>query len=153
MVAIEHVGKRKSSVKGSTMSFGEETVDLRDLSMDATLTIARIRRGVSPLIVRRLGEIGVDAKYQIQIIPARTLQRRIAQGELLTPSEGERAIRFARIIAEADRVFGDHEKGLRWLKSPKKKLEGQAPLDLMDTDLGVQLVQNMLGQIDEGYFA
>lgn len=120
---------------------------------NATETIHKIREGVNPSIVRALGDLGVDAKYQGQIIPARTLHRRIAQGEPLTPAESERAIRFARIISEADRVFGNHEKGLRWLKKPKNKLDGQAPLDLMDTDLGVQLVQNMLGQISEGYFA
>jgi len=128
-------------------------VNVGDSLSDLMLTISAIHAGIDPSIIRHLDEIGVDASYQSRIIPLRTLQRRIANGERLTPSEGERAMRFVRIVAEADRVFGDHDKGLRWLKSPKKQLNGQSPFDLMDTDLGVQLVRDMIGRIDEGYFA
>lgn len=128
-------------------------VSAGDSLSDLMLAISAIHDGIDPSIIRYLDEIGVDASYQSRIIPLRTLQRRIANGERLTPSEGERAIRFVRIVAEADHVFGDHDKCLRWLKSPKKQLNGQSPFDLMDTDLGVQLVRDMIGRIDEGYFA
>ncbi|OYY92864.1 MAG: hypothetical protein B7Y41_13980 [Hydrogenophilales bacterium 28-61-23] len=112
-----------------------------------------IREGLPTSIIRRLEEAGVERKYRIQIIPERTLQHRVKNGERMTPAESERAYRIANIIALADRVFGNHAKGMRWLHNPMRRLEGQSPLDVLDTDIGARLVEEALSQIDAGYFA
>lgn len=112
-----------------------------------------IREGLPTSVIRNLEEAGVERKYRIQIIPERTLQHRVKNGERMTPTESERAFRMASIIALADQVFGNHEKGMRWLHNPMRRLEGQSPLDVLDTDIGGRLVEEALGQIDAGYFA
>lgn len=112
-----------------------------------------IREGLPTSIIRDLEAAGVERKYRIQIIPERTLQHRVKNGERMTPAESERAWRMANIIALADRVFANHTKGMRWLHTPMRRLEGQSPLDVLDTDIGARLVEEALGQIDAGYFA
>jgi uncharacterized protein (DUF2384 family) len=42
---------------------------------------------------------------------------------------------------------------MRWLHNPMRRLEGQSPFDVLDTDIGARLVEEALGQIDAGYFA
>lgn len=128
-------------------------VDVADDSAAALNAMKIIRAGLPTSVIRQLEEAGIERKYRIQIIPERTLQHRVKNGERMTPAESERAFRMTHIIALADRVFGNHEKGMRWLHNPMRRLEGQCPLDVLDTDIGARLVEEALGQIDAGYFA
>ena len=129
-------------------------LDAAGVGADASLNVMKIlREGLPTSVIRRLEEAGVERKYRIQIIPDRTLQHRVKNGERMTLAESERAYRIANIIALADQVFGNHDKGMRWLHSPMRRLEGQSPLDVLDTDIGARLVEEALGQIDAGYFA
>ena len=86
------------------------------------------------------------------VIPKRTLARRTSKSEPLSPEETDKALRLARIGAEADRVFGDHQKASRWLRKPNPALSGQAPLELLATEIGALAVDELLGQIDHGMF-
>lgn len=87
------------------------------------------------------------------VIPKRTLARRKARGESLTGEETDKALRLARISAEADRVFGSPEKSASWLRKPNSALSGQTPLDLLKSETGALAVEELLGQIDHGMFA
>jgi putative toxin-antitoxin system antitoxin component (TIGR02293 family) len=86
------------------------------------------------------------------VVPKRTLARRIAKRELLTVEETDRALRLARVGAQAERVFGDPEKAGRWLRKPSPALAGQTPMSLLRTETGAQLVAELLGQIAHGMF-
>jgi putative toxin-antitoxin system antitoxin component (TIGR02293 family) len=87
------------------------------------------------------------------VIPRRTLARRKARHEDLTPEETDKALRLARIAAEADRVFANQEKADRWLRTPLRRLSGQTPLSLLRSEAGALVVEEILGQIDHGMFA
>lgn len=87
------------------------------------------------------------------VIPKRTLARRRAQNEALTVEETDKALRLARISAEADRVFGDPEKSSRWLRKKSAALSGNTPLALLRSETGARAVDDLLGQIDHGMFS
>lgn len=87
------------------------------------------------------------------VIPKRTLARRRARGESLTAEETDKALRLARISAEADRVFGSPEKSASWLRKPNSALSGQTPLELLKSEAGALAVEELLSQIDHGMFA
>jgi hypothetical protein len=53
-------------------------------------------------------------------------------------------------IALAFTVFGEKDKALRWLKKPKDRFEGRAPLDVLQDVDGQGQVISMLVQIGEG---
>jgi hypothetical protein len=50
-------------------------------------------------------------------------------------------------------VFGDKDKAIRWMRSPILALGCQAPLDLLDTEEGVELVMTTLVGIEYGAFS
>ena len=86
------------------------------------------------------------------VLPARTLKHRKENKQPLSPEEADRALRIVRIIALAERIFGQREKALRWLRRPNKRLEQRAPLAMLRSEAGGDLVRQMLYQIDEGIY-
>jgi uncharacterized protein (DUF2384 family) len=56
------------------------------------------------------------------------------------------------MIALADRVFGNREKALRWLRRENDRLDGRTPLAMLRSEVGGGLVRQMLYQIDEGIY-
>ncbi len=108
---------------------------------------------VAPAVIERLLNFGVPSRYLGFITPQRTLSHRKARGEMLTPDESDRAVRAARLLALAETVFGDKARALHWLGRPVKQLRGNAPLDMMASESGARVVEELLVGIDEGYFA
>jgi putative toxin-antitoxin system antitoxin component (TIGR02293 family) len=94
-----------------------------------------------------------DQEVYRLIIPRRTLSHRKARRSALSREESDRAVRVARITALAEEVFGDRERALRWLREPKQRFDLRTPIDLLATDVGARLVEEMLLQIDHGVFA
>jgi putative toxin-antitoxin system antitoxin component (TIGR02293 family) len=87
------------------------------------------------------------------VIPLRTLKHRRQRQEPLSAEESDRLARVARLWEFAVRVFGNPDKARRWLTKPKVRFEERTPLQMMRTGAGGDGVEEMLGQIEEGYFA
>lgn len=115
----------------------------------AELAVERV--GVD--VIDRLGEYGLKADELLFIIPRRTLSHRRQHGERLSTDESDKAIRLAKIVAQANAVFGSTEKAMRWLRNPQGRFAGKTALDMAATEHGARLVEEALVQIDEGYFA
>jgi putative toxin-antitoxin system antitoxin component (TIGR02293 family) len=86
------------------------------------------------------------------VLPARTLKHRKEKKQSLSVEEADRTLRVAKIITLADRVFGNHEKALRWLRRGNQRLDSRSPLEMLRSEVGGDLVRQMLYQIDEGMF-
>ncbi len=86
------------------------------------------------------------------VVPKRTLARRNANDVPLTADETDKAVRLARIAIEADRTFGNSEKAARWLRVENRALAGKAPIELLATETGSRIVEELLGQIEHGMF-
>lgn len=87
------------------------------------------------------------------VVPQRTLARRRADREALTVEETDKALRLGRIARLAGRVFGDLEKAYRWLRKPKRGLNGQTPVAFLASEEGARKVEEMLYRIDHGMAA
>lgn len=112
-----------------------------------------VERGLPTETIAHLREKGLSFSEVSEIvISPRTLKHRKARGEQLSTEETDRMVRVARIVTLAGRVFGDHEKGLAWLRFPDDRLNGRSPLSMLHTESGGRLVEDMLWQIDEGVF-
>jgi putative toxin-antitoxin system antitoxin component (TIGR02293 family) len=86
------------------------------------------------------------------VLPARTLKHRKEKKQALSIEEADRTVRIARVIALANHVFGNHDKALRWLRRENDRLDGRAPLAMLRSEVGGDLVRQMLYQIDEGIY-
>lgn len=87
------------------------------------------------------------------VVPKRTLARRRAEGGLLTVEETDKALRLKRIAVQAERVFGEPAKAHRWLRKPKRALDGATPLAFLASEEGARMVEEMLVRIDHGMAA
>ncbi len=87
------------------------------------------------------------------ILPKRTYQRRRELKEPLTPDESDRTERVARALALATVIFDDEERSVRWLASPKPEFGDRAPLELLRTKIGTDIVERALLRAYYGFAA
>jgi len=86
------------------------------------------------------------------VIPSRTLKHRKSRSEPLSLDESDRFARLVRLYRFAIKVFGERERALRWLGKPKHRFEERTPIQMLRTESGGRLVEEMLVQIEEGMF-
>jgi putative toxin-antitoxin system antitoxin component (TIGR02293 family) len=96
--------------------------------------------------------VSITEAYSLIINP-RTLKHRRSKKQPLSVEESERVVRVARILATAQAVLGERESALNWLRTPKKRFDGRTPMEMIATEVGGRMVEEMLIQIDEGMFA
>lgn len=128
------------------------------------LGVSRIRsdRDLAALVERRLPASAIkmlvrgglsDAEVYRLIVPRRTLAHRMAKHQPLSREESDKAVRVARITATAEQVFGDSERAWRWMRKPKRRFDGKPPIEMLASEAGARLVEELIAQIDNGLAA
>jgi putative toxin-antitoxin system antitoxin component (TIGR02293 family) len=113
-----------------------------------------VENGLPTKVINHLIERGLTRGEVFDIIiPLRTWKHRKTRRQPLSTEESERAIRAAKILARAQAVMGDEESALEWLRTPKRRFEGRSPIQMLSTESGGRLIEQMLIQIDQGMFA
>jgi putative toxin-antitoxin system antitoxin component (TIGR02293 family) len=118
-----------------------------------------VRRGLPLATQTTFLEHGITKdEFHYIVIPLRTFRHRkerLNKGleEVLSPDESDKALRAARVLALAERVFANRNKALSWMRKPKKRFQGESPMQMLQTEAGARLVEQMLIQLDEGMFA
>jgi putative toxin-antitoxin system antitoxin component (TIGR02293 family) len=105
---------------------------IRDLVADRAVSLADVARVVGP---------------------RRTLDRRLKENRRLSPEESDRLARFAATLDLATRIFGSRAAAMDWLSTPKRRFEGEAPLNLLKSDAGTRIVEEVLEQGRHGFTA
>ena len=114
--------------------------------------VDRVREGLPFAALAAVMEqyaISRDALCNILHLSRRNFLRRKEQ-KRLAPDESDRLYRLARVLAHANRVFEDPDESADWIHTPNTSLGKQQPLTLLDTDIGVQQVDQVLGRIEHG---
>lgn len=92
-----------------------------------------------------------DEIYKI-VGPRRTLTRRTQKNERLSVAEADRVLRLKRVVAFAERVFGEPARAHHWLRKPSRALDGAIPIELLETEEGARIVENEIGCIQHGIY-
>lgn len=143
------------TVAAITAVLGGRKTLKRKVDSDADLTLLT-REGLPVGTLTLLAhELSVERKVLARVvgISDRTLSRRLANKERLSAEESDRTVRLARIVALTTDTLGNSQKASSWLQTPNRALEGQRPLDLLDTDTGVRAVETVLGRIEYGLYS
>lgn len=119
----------------------EDLASLVDKRLPAASLQALVRGGLS------------DAEVYQLIVPRRTLAHRIARHQPLSKEESDKAVRVARIAAMVEQVFGEPQRAWRWLRKSQPRFKGKTPIEMLATEAGARLVEEMIVQIDYGMFA
>jgi putative toxin-antitoxin system antitoxin component (TIGR02293 family) len=93
--------------------------------------------------------ISRDVVCDVLQLSSRNFLRRKEQ-KRLSADESDRLYRLARVLAHANRVFENSDESAEWIQTPNAALGKQQPLTLLDTDIGVQQVDQVLGRIEHG---
>jgi putative toxin-antitoxin system antitoxin component (TIGR02293 family) len=111
------------------------------------------RKGVPAATVQRLLKAGISEPDLLRFVPKSTLALRKPSHQLLQPKASDRLVRFVRVHALAVEVLGSVEKAAVWLHKPRTFFDGMSAMDMMQSDVGAQLVEEAIWQLDEGYSA
>ena len=134
------------------------TPEIRDWlgeQVDNELDLANVvRRGLPLSVLANFVNHGLtNEEFYNIVIPARTFKHRKEKVMPLSTDESDKALRAARVLAYAEKTFGNREKALSWMRKPKQRFEGESPMQMLRTEAGARLVEEMLIQVDEGMFA
>lgn len=125
----------------------------------STLTIRdprRVREGLPVETydeIKRVLDLSDQQATALVHLSPRTLGRRRTEGRFQA-DESDRIARVARLADLALEAF-EHDAGAvrAWFKSPHTLLDGEAPLDHIDTELGARAVEDLLNALRYGFAA
>jgi putative toxin-antitoxin system antitoxin component (TIGR02293 family) len=80
----------------------------------------------------------------------RTIYRYESGNKSFDPLQSDRIIEIERLNRKGSELFGDMARFKAWLISPSMALGGVSPMQLLDSQAGITLVQDELGRIAHG---
>ncbi|MGZ3872967.1 MAG: type II RES/Xre toxin-antitoxin system antitoxin [Mucilaginibacter sp.] len=113
------------------------------------------RKGFSKRALLALAKkisLNIQELANILHISERTLQR-YDDDAIIRTEYAEKAVELARLYARGEEVFGSIDKFKRWIKAPSVVFNGEAPVSILDTSAGFDMVFKELGRIEHGIFA
>ena len=113
-----------------------------------------VEEGLPTRVVQGLRTLGLtDEEIYNGVLPRRTLTHRIARRESLSREESDRVVRIARVTALGENAFGDRERFWRWFRAPMRRFDGRSPLEMLRTEAGGRLIEELLIGFEEGFVA
>jgi putative toxin-antitoxin system antitoxin component (TIGR02293 family) len=152
--------KRSSRLPKRSSTFEKQSRQALDAlvspAMSSRLALVDLIRQGFPLELLEgladLSEIDLDELVEFGVIPRRTLSHS-RQNQQFSPAQSDRAVRFFRILQRAKDTFGAKDSALEWLKRPTRPLNGHTPIELLDTEAGARMIEDLLTRIDHGIAA
>jgi putative toxin-antitoxin system antitoxin component (TIGR02293 family) len=99
--------------------------------------------------------IGVSRKNMAENIlevSVKTLERK-SPTDKLDKKISSHALEIAKLMQHAYEVFEDEEKAKTWMSRENRALNGKKPVELFDTLTGLNMVNDVLGRIEEGVYS
>ena len=127
----------------------------RTSSEDDIFFIDLIRKGLPKKVLDHLlakMDISEDEMAAILHVSKRTLQRRTTQ-ESLNEEQSERLIELAKLYSKGEEVLGTLENFKSWMKTSLLALGNKRPKDFLDTSIGIGILLDVLGRIEQGVFS
>lgn len=117
--------------------------------------ISRIREGLPKKALDHLAQVmGVSSAEMAGMIHTsdRTL-RRYTPAQKLNAGQSERIIELAQLYARGADVFDSLNSFKTWMVTPVDALGAKKPIEFLDTSIGIELLMDELGRIEQGIFA
>lgn len=99
--------------------------------------------------------LGISRKSMAEDIldlSVKTLERK-ALSDKLDKRTSSHALEIAKVLQHAYEVFEDEDKLRRWINKENRSLNGMKPVALFATLTGLNLVNDILGRIEEGVYS
>ncbi|GAB3467048.1 hypothetical protein GCM10027321_34030 [Massilia terrae] len=100
-------------------------------------------------VAAKLG-VSEEKLFELLRLPECNMNSRIVKDDLLSPTEQDRIYRAEKVLEKALAVLEDRDAARTWLRQSNRSIGGEAPLELLDTEVGYELVMDTLGRIEYG---
>ncbi|MGV3556646.1 antitoxin Xre-like helix-turn-helix domain-containing protein [Larkinella arboricola] len=123
--------------------------------LSAEEIITRSRQGVLRRDADRVaGLVGItDKELAVALGLSTSYLHRLKEDQRISQDASERLLLLENLLRHAlDTFEGRAPTVLNWLRAPLRELNGQTPLQSLDTVTGYTLVDRVLGRIDYGIF-
>jgi putative toxin-antitoxin system antitoxin component (TIGR02293 family) len=150
------VAKAQSGASARPSHNAALDVNLMDLtipSLDNMSLVRLMRDGMSASLVSEMAlrvGLGQDKLLEMLRLSRSTIKGRISKKETLSPMEADRIYRLMQLLARASEALGSEGDATQWLRQELRALGGVAPIELLDTEPGYELVMDTLGRIEAG---
>jgi putative toxin-antitoxin system antitoxin component (TIGR02293 family) len=114
--------------------------------------IGRIEHGLPVKALDKVAHLLApdDAQFKYRLVPKATLERR-RTAKKLSPEEGARLARLARVWAASREVWGGDDEARDFLFRPHAMAEDKRPVDLViQSEFGAELILDILGGLKYG---
>lgn len=91
--------------------------------------------------------------HKVSGMSLRTSQRKADPAKHLNPSQSGRLWKFAEIFVWTTELLGSEDAAANWLVTRNVSLDQQAPIDLLSTPAGVEMIEDLLTRIEYGVYA
>lgn len=114
-----------------------------------------IRDGIPKIAIENLLEKTSVSRAQLcQIIHISIRQlNRYQNDDLLSVEQSNFLYEFTRVYIRGLDIFGDGNTLDQWLMRPNLAVGDKTPLELLDTSEGTRLVDDVLSQIEHGFYS
>jgi putative toxin-antitoxin system antitoxin component (TIGR02293 family) len=132
----------------------EDPPALRLAEPESVYLVRQVRQGVPMgefFALQELLGLSEESLAEALGMSRTTLHRRKKSGTL-DSGESERVLRVTRMFVRAEEVFESREAAREWLRAPAVALQGESPLEYLDTEIGAREVENILGRLEHGVF-
>ena len=112
-------------------------------------------KGVTKIALKNLADyLSVSLRQLADLLPIseRTIQRYTAK-KTFSRVVSEQILQMAEVAAKGTEVFGDRDRFLAWMRHPNKALGNKAPMSLLNSRFGAEMVLDELGRMEHGVFS
>lgn len=85
-------------------------------------------------------------------VSKRTIEK-VKDQDLLSPVVSDRVLQIASLYRHGEDILGDVSAFKEWLQSPIIALGGKKPIEFMNNDTGISIVNDLLGRIAHGVYS
>ena len=127
-------------------------------SINSNLSIVRsANQGVNSMIFTELVEIsGINRNFlaeEVFDVSLKTMLRYQKEKKKLNPRNSEIALKLLNLLNRGMEIFGSMDTFISWLNKPAIGLGEQIPIKLMNTNTGIDLIEEELIRIEFGALA
>jgi putative toxin-antitoxin system antitoxin component (TIGR02293 family) len=127
-------------------------------SIDSDLSIVRsANQGVNSVIFTELVEIsGINRNFlaeEVFDVSLKTMLRYQKERKKLNPRNSEIALKLLKLLNKGMEIFGTIDTFISWLNKPAFGLGEQIPIKFMNTNTGIDLIEEELIRIEFGALA
>lgn len=134
----------------------ESFPEYRNTIANDYMLVSAATEGIPATVFKRVADLpGLDPEHLATLldVSVKTVQRHVKEDKKLSPTQSEHLLKIIDLFQQGEEIFGSLSAFERWLSKPAYGLGGKTPLELLQTIVGIELIEEELTRIAYGDLA